>query len=75
MFGGSFKTIVRNPENVICWNFTSKEIIGSGLEKFQMDLDNLFDIAHADAFERMKIKIKCSYTDRVNQVVRVAWRG
>ena len=44
MFGGSFKKIVRNPK------------IRRRSEKFQIDLDNLFDIAHADALERMKIK-------------------
>ena len=40
-----------------------------------MDLDNLFDIAHADAIERMKIEEDKMFGDREHQVVRVAWRG
>lgn len=32
----------------------SQEIHKRRAEKFQMDLDNLFDIAHVDALERMK---------------------
>ena len=41
-----------------------------------MDLDNLFDIAHADALERMKIEEdKRFFTDRENHVVQVAWWG
>lgn len=34
----------------------SQEIHKRRAEKFQMDLDNLFDIAHVDALERMKIE-------------------
>ena len=41
----------------------------------KMDLDNLFDIAHADALERMKIDEDKMFLHRQNHVVRVAWRG
>ena len=34
----------------------SRDIHRRRSEKFQTDLDNLFDIAHADAIERMKIE-------------------
>ena len=46
MFGGSFK---KNSTK-------SQDIHRRRSEKFQKDLDNLFDIAHADALERMKIE-------------------
>ena len=66
MFGRSFKKNSMKLQDIHRWQ----------LEKFQMDLDNLFDIAHMDALERMKIKEdKMFLHDRENQVVRVAWRG
>ena len=34
----------------------SQDIHSRRSEKFQMDLDNLFDISHVDALERMKIE-------------------
>ena len=53
----SFKKIVWNPKIFIGWNlkiFMKSQDINS--MKFQMDLDNLFDITHSDALKRMKIE-------------------
>ena len=52
----------------------SQDIHRRRAEKFQMDLDNLFDIAHADALKRMKMEENKMFLDRENQIVRVAWR-
>ena len=45
----------------------SQDIHRRRSEKFQMDLDNLFDIAHADAIERMKIEEDKMFLHRLRE--------